>query len=157
MDNRASDDILISLATHHADNILAGAETVEVRRRAPRVSAGTRVWIYSKKPRARIDMVAVVSEIHVGPAEELWSRFGRESAISGEHFFTYLDGASRPCVIRLSSARPLREPLTLAQMRSHVRGGGQPPQFFTRLEPVGGSWSCSSHWRNGSSGLQLCC
>ncbi len=136
MGNRAPDNILISLDACHADNILAGTKTVEVRRRAPRVSAGTRVWIYSKKPRARIEMVAVVAEIHEGPADVLWSRFGPESAITGDQFFTYLDGAERPCVIRLSGARRLRAPLTLAEMRSHVRGF-QPPQFFKRLEPGG--------------------
>lgn len=81
-------------------------------------------------------MVAVVAEIHEGPANALWSRFGREPAITGDQFFTYLNGAERPRVIRLSGARQLRAPLTLAEMRSHVRGF-QPPQFFKRLEPGG--------------------
>lgn len=133
MVNRTSDDIVISLDMEHSDNVLAGTKTAEVRRRRPRVGAGTRVWIYSKKPRARIDMVATVSSIHEGSAKDLWERFGAESAISGQHFFSYLNGASRPCVIRLERVRALREPVTLSEMREIVPGF-QPPQFFMRLE-----------------------
>jgi predicted transcriptional regulator len=54
-------DYLISLQPHHTDRILAGEKTVEFRRRAPAIPNGSRLWVYSKRPRGRVEAVAKVT------------------------------------------------------------------------------------------------
>jgi predicted transcriptional regulator len=127
-------DILISLHPQHCDNVVAGIKTVELRRRRVRVSPGTRVWIYTKRPRACIDAVAVIESIHEGSHNELWRRFGHRVAITRPDFNQYLAGAKRAYAIVLRSASPLKRAIRLEEVRRRV-GRFQPPQFFKRLLP----------------------
>ncbi|HEY4359713.1 MAG TPA: hypothetical protein VGN17_02035 [Bryobacteraceae bacterium] len=126
-------DILISLDVEHCDNLLSGIKTVEVRRRRPRIGPGTRVWIYSKIPRAAIDAVAVVSEVREGSAESLWRRYSKEVAISRSRFNRYLMGAKTGCAIKFSSVDALQSALPLSELRREVQGF-HPPQFFKQLD-----------------------
>jgi predicted transcriptional regulator len=127
-------DILISLHPKHCDKVVAGIKTVELRRRKLKVSPGTRVWIYTKRPRACIDAVAVIESIHEGSHNELWRRFGDRVAISRLDFDEYLAGANGGCAIVLRSAHPLKRPLGLEEIRREFQRF-HPPQFFKRLLP----------------------
>ncbi len=100
-------DILISLLPQHCDNVVAGIKTVELRRRKPNVPPGTRVWIYTKRPRACIAAVAVIEAIYEGSHNELWKRFGHRVAISRPDFDEYLAGSNRGYAIVLRSASSL--------------------------------------------------
>ena len=127
-------DILISLLPQHCDNVVAGIKTVELRRRKPNVPPGTRVWIYTKRPRACIAAVAVIEAIYEGSHNELWKRFGHCIAISRPDFDEYLAGADRGCAIVLRSASSLKKAISLEDVRRRVRTF-HPPQFFKRLLP----------------------
>lgn len=127
-------DILISLHPQHCDNVISGIKTVELRRRKPKVSPGTRVWIYSKRPRACIDAVAVIESIHEGSHTHLWRKFGYRVAISRLDFYEYLAGADSACAIVLRSVYPLKRVITLEEIRRQINTF-QPPQFFKRLLP----------------------
>lgn len=127
-------DILISLRPTHCDNVIAGIKTVELRRRRPGVLPGTRVWIYTKQPRGRVDAVAIVEEVHEGSCRQLWKRFGKRIAISRPDFEAYLAGVDRGYAIVLRSATPLKRAIRLEELRQRIRRF-HPPQFFKRLPP----------------------
>lgn len=125
-------DILISVDVEHSDNLLSGRKTVEVRRRRPRIEPGTRVWIYTKVPRAAIEAVGIVEEVHEASAGVLWNRYSEEVAISRTRLEEYLAGASSSCAIKFSSITPLPRSIGLDEIRQTV-GAFHPPQFFKRL------------------------
>ncbi|MGO8793019.1 MAG: ASCH domain-containing protein [Terriglobia bacterium] len=127
-------DILISLHPKYCDKVMAGIKTVELRRRRLKVSPGTRVWIYTKRPRACIDAVAVIESIHEGSHNELWRQFGNRVAISRLDFNEYLAGASGACAIVLRSVHPLKRAIGLEEIRQEIQSF-HPPQFFKRLLP----------------------
>jgi len=111
---------------------LDGRKTVELRRRRLRVENGTRIWIYSKNPTARIEATARVQQIHEGDLEEIWSAFGKAAGISKGEFDRYFTGCSTGCAVVLDSVCALLPALDLSTMRSEV-AGFHPPQFFKRL------------------------
>jgi len=127
-------DILISLHPKHCDKVVAGTKTVELRRRRPKVSPGTRVWIYTKRPRACIDAMAVIESIHEGSHNDLWRQFGDRVAISRLDFNQYLAGSNGACAIVLRSAHALKRAIGLDEIRQEIHSF-HPPQFFKRLLP----------------------
>ena len=87
-------DILISLHPRHCDNLVSGWKTVELRRRKIAVQPGTRVWIYSTHPRARIEACAIVEGVFSGSHNELWNAFGDKVAVSRCEFDHYFAGTA---------------------------------------------------------------
>jgi len=127
-------DILISLAPAYTRAILDGKKTVELRRRRLRIGNGTRVWIYSKSPAARIEATAYVESIHEGDPDRLWCDFGHAAGISRAEFDRYFTGCSRGWALKLTMVSALAPALHLSVIRSEF-GGFHPPQFFKRLSP----------------------
>jgi len=129
-------DILISLHPEHTQSVLSGRKTVELRRRQLRVEPGTRIWIYTKRPRACIEAVAVLGAVHEDTHDELWRRFGTQVAISRSAFDAYLAGTERGYALEFASVSALSVAIDLDEMRSSVHCF-RPPQFFKRLDPNG--------------------
>lgn len=127
-----SSNILISLEPRHARNILTGAKKVELRRRAPRVMPGTVIWMYSKLPEGSVVGRATITKIHEASPRELWNRFKNEVGVSKVEFFDYFDSRGMGVAIELKNAKPLKNPISLEQLR---KGDAffQPPQFFKYL------------------------
>jgi predicted transcriptional regulator len=96
------------------------------------VENGTRIWIYSKIPSARIEATACVQQIHEGDLEELWCEFGNAAAVSKAEFDRYFTGCSTGCAVVLDSVCALVPALDLSTMKSEI-SGFHPPQFFKRL------------------------
>jgi predicted transcriptional regulator len=127
-------DILISLHPRHSDNVLQGKKTVEIRRRPIRILPGTRVWIYTTRPRARVEAVATVETVWEGSSDELWTRFGNKVAISRIELESYLEGVSQACALVFKKVQPLETSMTINEIRDHV-SEFHPPQFFKKLFP----------------------
>ncbi len=125
-------DILISLAPGYTRAILEGRKTVELRRRRMRVSAGTRIWLYSKAPTARVEGTACVQLIYEADPKRLWSKYSDVVGISRAEFDKYFRGCAKGYAIVLGSACAIAPSLDLATMRNKV-AGFHPPQFFKRL------------------------
>jgi predicted transcriptional regulator len=126
-------DILISLAPAYTRAILEGRKTVELRRRRIHVGNGTRVWLYSKAPTARIEGTACVQRIYEAHPKGLWSKYSDAVGISKAEFDSYFQGCIKGCAIVLGGARAILPALDLATMRNKVVGF-HPPQFFKRLD-----------------------
>lgn len=125
-------DILISLASKHAEKIFSGEKQVELRRRAMRIVPGDIIWIYVKLPVGSIVGRARVEAVHSSSPASLWRRFGLVSGLSKKEFFDYFDGVTEGFALVLEGARRLRRVLSLQVLRS-VAAGFHPPQFFTKL------------------------
>lgn len=125
-------DILISLASRHANNIFAGRKQVELRRRAMRVEPGATVWIYAKLPVGSIVGRARVEAICSSSPASLWRRFGLVSGLTKAEFFSYFKGVTRGFALVLQGAQRLRQSLSLALLRG-IAAGFNPPQFFMRI------------------------
>ena len=132
-----SSDILISLHPRHCDNLVKGRKTVELRRRKMAVQPGTRVWIYSTRPRACVEARAVVEGVFSGPHDKLWKAFGDKVAVSRCEFDRYFAGTVVAHAIVLREVVPLEPSIKLKELRRRLVGF-HPPQFFKWLTP---SWS----------------
>lgn len=130
-------DILISLHPRHCDNLLKGRKTVELRRRKMAVQPGTRVWIYSTRPKACLEAHATVERVFSGPHDELWNTFGDKVAVSRCEFDRYFAGTVVAHAIVLRDVVPLKRSINLKELRKRL-AGFHPPQFFKWLAP---SWS----------------
>jgi predicted transcriptional regulator len=129
-------EILISVKPLYFDLMVAGEKTVELRRRAMRVPAGTRVWIYSTVPNGWVGAVGEVSYVHESRPCEIWDRFAERAGISRQAFNGYFNGADRGCAIIFRRIVPLQRAVLLDDLRRHV-GSFHPPQFYKRLDPTG--------------------
>ena len=125
-------DILISLEPAYTRAILDGTKTVELRRRRVHAEVGTRVWLYSKAPRARVEGTARIQRIDEGDLKGIWSEYSREAGVSRAEFDNYFKGCNKGCAIVLVGAREVVPTVDLKTMQRQFRGF-HPPQFFKRL------------------------
>jgi predicted transcriptional regulator len=124
--------ILISVESRYVLKMLNGSKTAEIRRRPLKIEPGTCVWVYSKLPSARIEIVAIAEQIITATPEALWALYKERIAIERSEFLRYIGGASRACVVLLQDMTPVCPPLKLEQLRRQY-GSLHAPQFFKRL------------------------
>lgn len=128
----ANNDVLISIEPRFYDSIVSGEKTVELRRRAPRIAPGSRIWLYCKSPVATISAVCELRDSETLPVSDLWRRHGKQLAITKSEFDVYLQNRREATALLLNEVQTLENPVGLAQARS-MRLNFQPPQFFMRL------------------------
>ncbi|MFN9475233.1 ASCH domain-containing protein [Acidovorax sp.] len=132
----APHNFLISLEERHANRILQGTKTVELRRRTMHVPIGSTVWIYVKMPVGSVVGCAKVISLHTLAPSTLWSRFGPVSGLQRQEFFEYFSGLSKAFALGLSEPIRLTSPIPLSKLRD-VSNGFHPPQFFANVASDG--------------------
>lgn len=105
---------------------------IELRRRKPDVPIGTRVWIYTTVPVARVEGYATLSETITLPKAEFWSLYKTEAGVSQDDFDRYFDGLADANGLRLVNIQKLTSSISLDGLRREANGF-HPPQFFRRL------------------------
>lgn len=125
------DSIMLSVAPNYARAIVAGVKSVELRRRAPRISRGTRAWLYSTLPVGAVVAVLTIGDVVEAPLTELWQRYASRAAIAKEDFDAYFTGVSRGAALIISEVQALKAPVSLSEIREG--GAFQPPQFYRRV------------------------
>lgn len=130
-----TEHVLISLKPNLIDAFLAGHKCVELRRRAPRLQAGTLVWFYGKVPCGRVMAVGRLQQVTVAPTVEIWRDFEPCIGISKSEFDAYLHGLSEAAVLSFASIEAVSCPADLEELR-RIEPGFQPPQFFRRVKSV---------------------
>jgi len=126
------EDILISVEDRYARNMLGGSKTVELRRRALRISPGTRIWVYTKLPKGKVELVAVVDKIESDFPANLWARYGTNVAISLGEFESYFANVRIGYAIIFRDVIPVSPGVELDTLR-RAYSAFNPPQFFKRL------------------------
>jgi len=124
-------DILISVHGRFVDGMLSGTKRVELRRRTPKISAGTRLWIYNTAPVAAVTAMAVLDKVQTLPPDMLWREYHSVLDLSFSEFERYVAGRTEVAALCLRSVHALR-PVSLGQMRQ-VDPKLHPPQFYLRL------------------------
>ena len=127
-------DILISVKGEYVSRILSGEKTVELRRRSVNVTPGTRVWIYTTKPHARITLCATVKQVIVSSPSDIWKDYGHLAGVTRSEFNNYFEGSSTACGIVMCKIRKVAPAPSLDELR--IKSSSfHPPQFFKRMLP----------------------
>jgi predicted transcriptional regulator len=129
-------DILISVHGRFAKGMMEGSKGVELRRRAPRVAAPTRMWIYEKAPIASVRSLAILHSIDVLAPSEIWTRYGDQIDLAVDEFEDYASNAETLSALVLDHIHHLHSPVTLQALRS-ASPGFHPPQFYLKLPRTG--------------------
>ena len=126
-------DIVISVQRKFVERILAGKKAAELRRRAPRIQPGCRVWIYTTAPDAMISVCVTVDRVVKGTPREIWQRHQATLGVSFDEFEAYFADTDSACAILFKRVEDVSPGVALSEIRSRSKGF-HPPQFFKRLE-----------------------
>ena len=126
-------DIVISVQQKFVERIVAGEKAAELRRRAPRIQPGCRVWIYTKAPEAVISICVTVDRIVTGTPRNIWRLHRSDLGVSLAEFEEYFGGTDTGCAIFFKQVEDVSPGVALSEIRSKSKGF-HPPQFFKRLE-----------------------
>jgi len=130
----AKSEILISVEPRYFASILSGEKTVELRRRALRITEGARIWLYCKAPIASISAVCQLRYSETLAVADLWTKHGAHMALTKSEYDAYLAGRDSAHALVLTEVRSLDSPIDLNAARA-LRLNFQPPQFFMHLRP----------------------
>ena len=128
------DDAIISIKPGHAENMLSGKKTVELRTRRIRLPVGSRLWFYSTLPVGNITLSAEIDFVETLTPRDMWKEHGQSICISRQAFDTYTKERGFVAAIGLRKITPMDRDMCLETMRQHERNF-QPPQFISRLHP----------------------
>jgi predicted transcriptional regulator/DNA-binding XRE family transcriptional regulator len=129
-----SRDVILSIRPVHAEKILDGSKTVELRRRfTGGVRPGTIALIYSTSPRSALTGSARIKEVQRLAVPELWERHCSAACLQKREFEDYFSGLASGYAIVLTSAQPLIRPLGLPELRQ--RFGFEAPQSYQYVPP----------------------
>jgi predicted transcriptional regulator len=126
-------DIVISVQQKFVERIVAGKKAAELRRRAPRIQPGCRVWIYTKAPEAVISISVTVDRIVTGSPQDIWQSHRSDLGVSLDEFEDYFGETETGCAIFFKQVEDVSPGVALSEIRSKSKGF-HPPQFFKRLE-----------------------
>lgn len=124
-------DAIISIYPTHAEAILAGTKTIELRRRIPKLQSGTRLWIYATRPTSAIIGVATITDVARAHPKTIWKRHRNGAGVDHDSFREYFNGSQEAYAILLASVRRVG-PVTIDQLRG-IRDRFHPPQVLTVL------------------------
>lgn len=119
--------LLLSLRPRHAEAIVSGRKSVELRRRRIAAPPGTSVILYASAPVKAIVGTARLVSCEVTSADAAWQAHSVGLAVDREEFEAYLDGR-QACLLLLIDVQRLHRPLTLKQLRQDQPF--QPPQSY---------------------------
>lgn len=125
-------DAIISIHPRHANAILDGTKTVELRRRIPALSVGTRLWIYATRPVGAVIGIATVDSIVRGDPEEIWLKFGDRTAIDRVDYDAYFGGAHEAIGLLLINPQRSAKSVEIEKLRS-LRMRFHPPQVMMSI------------------------
>ena len=124
-------EAIISIHPGHVDAILSGRKTIELRRRVPHLSLGTRLWVYATRPTSAVVCRAIIQDLTRGKPRTIWRRHRKETAIDFATFSAYFAGADEAVAIMLDAVESVG-PISIEQLRD-VRNCFHPPQVLTML------------------------
>ena len=124
--------LLLSLRPQHAEKVLAGSKTVELRRTRPRVRGGDSIYIYVSSPIKALVGICEVEKVIYGAPHEIWEQVQHDSGVTKEQFDQYYDGAANAYAISLKDFRSFPQPLELERLREGW-SDFWPPQIYRYL------------------------
>jgi predicted transcriptional regulator len=124
-----SRDVIFSVRPVHAEKILDGTKTVELRRRfTGGVRPGALALIYATSPTSALTGFARIQDVQRLALRDLWEKHRTGACLRKTEFETYFSGLENGYAIVLNSAKSLRPPVGLHELRQ--RFGFEPPQSY---------------------------
>jgi predicted transcriptional regulator len=124
-------DAIISIHPGYADAILAGEKTIELRRRVPKLTNGSRLWIYATQPTGAVVGVVTIQEVAKASPSTIWKRHRSGAGVDHASYKAYFKGAQEAIAILLTAAERVG-PISVEQLRK-IRNRFHPPQVLMRL------------------------
>lgn len=122
-------DVIFSIRPTHAEKILDGTKTVELRRRfTGGIRPGTLALIYTTSPTSALTGFARIKEVQRLAVPDLWTKHCSAACLGKVDFEAYFAGLDKGYAIVLGSAKPLSRPVGLPELRK--RFGFEPPQSY---------------------------
>jgi predicted transcriptional regulator len=110
-------DVIFSIRPVHAEKILDGSKTVELRRRfTGSVRPGTLALIYSTSPTSALTGSARIHDVQRLAVPDLWKRHRSSACLQKREFEDYFSGLDSGYAIVLTSAKPLPRPVGLREL-----------------------------------------
>lgn len=123
--------LLLSIRPRHAEAVVDGRKTVEVRRRRVAAPPGTLVILYATRPVHAVVATARLARTLTCAADEVWQSHASRLALERAELAEYLNGAEA-CLLFLEDVRPLAIRLSIDDMRRQAPF--QPPQSYRYLK-----------------------
>ncbi len=126
--------ILISVKPVHAEKVLAGKKTVEIRRKFSGKWVGCKVALYASRPVSSLVGEATIRGVTSASPEQIWERFGPSIGCSHAEFMEYSASTHKVSAIELDSVIRYLERVPLEQVSHLVRQELKPPQSYCELD-----------------------
>lgn len=124
--------ILISVKDKYVKEMLSGRKTIELRKSAPKASAGDTLIIYTTQPKKAITAIAIVKNIIRCEPREMWQFYQHQLGIDKSSFDDYYKNHQKAVGIELSEVIPLEGEILLSAIKI-IHPGFTPPQTFKYL------------------------
>jgi predicted transcriptional regulator len=122
-------DIIISIRPEHAQNIMTGRKTVELRRRFPEgVAVGGLLLIYASSPERALIGAARIEQVRRMTPAGLWRTFKEQACVPRELFNSYFAGAAEGFGVILGDAVRFNDPIPVTELKERFRFS--PPQSY---------------------------
>jgi len=125
-------DAIIYIHPNYADAILVGIKTIELRRRVPDLTIGSRLWIYATQPTGAVIGFVTIEQVTRADPATIWRKHRAGTGIDHAAFKAYFNGSQEGVAISLCAARRVEQPITIEQLHE-IRDSFHPPQVLTRL------------------------
>ena len=125
--------LLLSVKPDHAEKIMDGKKTIEIRRRFAAKWSRERVAIYSTSPVKALIGEATIQAVTNGSPKEIWERYGTRICCSHSEFLSYAEDCADLYALELSDAVPYMERIPLIEAESLIRESLAPPQSYCEV------------------------
>jgi predicted transcriptional regulator len=131
-------NIMISIRPEHADNIMAGRKTVELRRRFPdSAMAGGLLLIYASRPDQALVGAALIEGVQRMALATLWRTYKARVCVPQHQFIDYFAGATEGYGVVLGPVVRFDEAIPASELRERFRLS--PPQSYRYIRgPLAG-------------------
>jgi predicted transcriptional regulator len=136
-----SPSVLMSIRPRFAEAILCGDKSVELRRRRPSFSAGTKVLVYASSPVRRVIGWFEVGDVITASPRELWVQVKDCAGVSRQEFDDYFVGCDVAYALVVTASSRLapaplriRPPQSWQYLRTDERSHRA---LMRRVEPQG--------------------
>jgi predicted transcriptional regulator len=126
-------DIVISIQPKWAGLIRSGVKTIELRRRFPKLPAGSVAFLYESTPVCSITARMRIGAVDELPIAELWHRHGAASCVDEDYFAEYY--AHRPVGYALHISECVALPTSTPLKRLRADFAFTAPQSWAYAKP----------------------
>lgn len=109
--------LFLSIRPQHAERILKGIKTVELRRVCPSIAKGDKIVLYISSPAKEVRAIFIVERISCDNPDRLWNKVKDKAGVTRNEFKNYFSGAKAAVAIYIREVKELPIPITLSALR----------------------------------------